>query len=51
VLNGYLHYGPPAADYVKGGYEVTECFLAPEWQEIYETTAKAVLQRLEDGNP
>ena len=49
--NGYLHYGPPAADYVKGGYEVTECFLAPEWQEIYETTAKAVLQRLEDGNP
>jgi hypothetical protein len=34
--NGYMHYGPPAADYDKGGYEVTECLLAPEWQGIFE---------------
>ncbi|KKR96101.1 MAG: hypothetical protein UU48_C0036G0004, partial [Candidatus Uhrbacteria bacterium GW2011_GWF2_41_16] len=27
--NGYMHYGPPAADYDKQGYEVTECLLAP----------------------
>ncbi len=44
--NGYIHYGPPAADYDKGGYEVTECFIAPEWQRLYEETAKEVLGRL-----
>ncbi len=44
--NGYVHYGPPAADYPKGGYEVTECLLAPEWQEIYGTKAKDILERL-----
>lgn len=45
--NGYLHYGPPAADYPKGGYEVTECFLAPEWQAVYEAKANEILRRLE----
>lgn len=44
--NGYMHYGPPAADYDKGGYEVTECLLAPEWQRIYESTANEILRRL-----
>jgi hypothetical protein len=44
--NGYIHYGPPAADYDEGGYEVTECLLAPEWQAIYETKAKEILGRL-----
>lgn len=44
--NGYMHYGPPAGDYGKGGYEVTECFLAPEWQEIYERAARDVIRRL-----
>ena len=44
--NGYVHYGPPAADYPKGGYEVTECLLAPEWQGIYEAKAKDILLRL-----
>lgn len=44
--NGYIHYGPPASDYPKGGYEVTECFLAPEWQEIFEHTAREVIARL-----
>ena len=44
--NGYIHYGPPAADYDKGGYEVTECFIAPEWQRLYEEKAKEVLGRL-----
>ncbi len=45
--NGYLQYGPPAADYPKGGYEVTECFLAPEWQALYEAKALEVLGKLE----
>jgi len=44
--NGYIHYGPPAAYYDKGGYEATECFLAPEWQQLYEKKAHEVLRRL-----
>lgn len=44
--NGYMHYGPPASDYDKGGYEVTECFLAPEWQGIFEGTAKDILRHV-----
>ena len=44
--NGYIHYGPPASEYSKGGYEVTECLLAPEWQAIYEEKAIDILGRL-----
>ena len=45
--NGYIHYGPPASAYPKGGYEVTECLLAPEWQALYEAKVAEVLRRLE----
>ncbi len=44
--NGYVHYGAPASDYSMGGYEVTECLLAPEWQQVYEEAAARVLGRL-----
>jgi hypothetical protein len=44
--NGYMHYGPPAADYGKGGYETTECLLGPGWQEIYESKANDIIRRL-----
>ncbi len=44
--NGYLHYGVPAVDYGKGGYEATECMLAAGWQEIYEKSAQEMLQNL-----
>ncbi len=44
--NGYMHYGPPASEYEMGGYEVTECLLAPEWQQLYEETAAEVLRQL-----
>ena len=44
--NGYVHYGAPASDYSMGGYEVTECLLAPEWQQVYEEAAARVLRRL-----
>lgn len=45
--NGYIHYGPPASEYPKGGYEVTECLLAPEWQALYEAKAEEVIRRLQ----
>jgi hypothetical protein len=44
--NGYMHYGPPAADYDKGNYEVTECFLAPEWEQIYKATVSEIIEAL-----
>jgi len=44
--NGYVHYGAPAGDYARGGYEVMECLLAPEWQALFETKAADVLRRL-----
>lgn len=44
--NGYMHYGPPAEDYDKQGYEVTECLLGAGWQEIYEKKAAELLARL-----
>ncbi|NLF92702.1 MAG: hypothetical protein GX564_02345 [Oligosphaeraceae bacterium] len=46
--NGYLHYGAPAEDYDKGGYEVTECLLAPEWQEEFEKNARQIFQSLQE---
>ncbi|GAA3399646.1 hypothetical protein ACFFNY_18275 [Paenibacillus hodogayensis] len=45
--NGYMHYAPPAEHYDKGGYEVTECLLAPEWQQAYEQKAFELLDRLD----
>lgn len=44
--NGYLHYGPPADYYDKGGYEATECLLAPQWQEMFESAAARVLAKV-----
>ena len=44
--NGYVHYGPPSSDYSDGGYEVTECLLAPEWQDVFENAAIRTLRRL-----
>ncbi|MCC6422129.1 MAG: hypothetical protein IT447_01510 [Phycisphaerales bacterium] len=44
--NGYLHYGSPVGNYDKGGYEVVECPLAPQWQEMYERTVGELLREL-----
>ena len=44
--NGYLHYGAPASDYPRGGYEVVECLLGPDWQEAFEKKAAEVLKKL-----
>ena len=44
--NGYLHYSPPASYYGRGGYEVTECLLAPEWEKIFLDTVREMLGEL-----
>ncbi len=46
IANGYMHYSPPAEYYPRGGYEVTECLLAPQWQEIFEKKAIEIIQKL-----
>ena len=40
------HYAPPAAYYPGGGYEVTECMLAPAWERAFMDTARDILNRL-----
>lgn len=44
IANGYLHYSPPAEYFKRGGYEVTECLLAPEWQNIFEQKAEEIIR-------
>jgi len=44
--NGYLHYAPPASYYPRGGYEVTECLLAPEWEATFHNAVTGILGRL-----
>ncbi len=46
--NGYMHYGAPADYYDKGGYEVTECLLAPQWQGLFEKAAAEILGSLSE---
>ena len=43
--NGYLYYAPTAeqAKNRGGAQEDSDCLLAPEWQEIFETTALRML--------
>lgn len=44
--NGYLHYSPPASYYGRGGYEVTECLLSPEWEKIFEKVVNEIFKEL-----
>ncbi len=44
--NGYLHYSPPASYYGRGGYEVTECLLASEWEKIFLDTVRRIFKEL-----
>jgi hypothetical protein len=44
--NGYMHYGAPVENYGKGGYEISECLLSPDWQKIYEKTVGNLIQML-----
>jgi len=45
--NGYLHYSPPASYYGRGGYEVTECLLAPEWEKMFYGVVEEIFKELE----
>lgn len=44
--NGFVDYAAPVHHYAKGGYEVVECHLAPQWQHIYEAAAGRVISKL-----
>jgi hypothetical protein len=46
LCNGYLQYSPPASYCPRGGYEVTEYLLAPEWEAIFDTTVKELLAQV-----
>ncbi len=46
--NGYIYYCPTAEQLqnVGGAQEDSDCLLAPEWQEIYETKVAELLKKL-----
>lgn len=46
--NGYIYYCPTAEQRKNVGYaqEDSDCLLAPEWQQIFETKAKQMLENL-----
>ncbi len=46
--NGYLHYAAPADYYPRGGYEVTECLLAPEWEAVFMEAVCRIFAELAD---
>jgi hypothetical protein len=48
LANGYLHYAAPASYYPRGGYEVNECLLAPEWEDIFYSAARALFEELRE---
>lgn len=47
LCNGYLHYAPPASYYPCGGYEVTECLLAPEWETRFDAVVADLFEALQ----
>ena len=48
LTNGYLHYAAPASYYPRGGYEVNECLLAPEWEEVFYGAVRELLEELRE---
>ncbi len=46
--NGYIYYAPTSEQLlnVGGAQEDSDCLLAPEWQEIFETKAMEMLSRI-----
>ncbi|MFP6765788.1 MAG: hypothetical protein VB858_19310, partial [Planctomycetaceae bacterium] len=46
--NGYIYYCPTAEQLknVGGAQEDSDCILAPEWQQLYEAKAAAILKEL-----
>ncbi len=48
LTNGYLHYAAPASYYPRGGYEVNECLLAPEWEGVFYNTVQTLFDDLRE---
>ena len=48
VTNGYIYYTPTAKQLnnIGGAQEDSDCFLAPEWQGIYEDKAVEIVNSL-----
>ena len=44
--NGYIYYAPAVEQYNGGVQEDCDCFIAPEWQNIYEQKVKEILNKL-----
>lgn len=46
--NGYIYYCPTAEQLINVGYaqEDSDCLLAPEWQNLFETRALEILKKL-----
>ena len=44
--NGYLHYGATEDKYARGGYEVCECDLAPQWLDVYLDAVTEIIKNL-----
>ena len=44
--NGYMHYGTTPEHYARGAHEARECFLAPEWLDIYLGNIKSMQDEL-----
>ena len=46
--NGYIYYAPTAEQLlnVGGAQEDSDCILAPEWQQLFESKVAAILKRL-----
>lgn len=48
LTNGYMHYAAPASYYPRGGYEVNECLLAPEWEELFYGAVRELFAELQE---
>jgi len=48
VTNGYIYYAPTAEQLKNRGkaQEDSDCFLAPEWQQLFEDKAAEILKKL-----
>jgi hypothetical protein len=47
--NGYIYYAATAAQRLNSGYAQEDCdsLVAPEWQQMFETKALAILKALQ----
>ncbi len=44
--NGYIYYAPTVEQFNGGAQEDCDCFIAPQWQELYEKKVQGILKKL-----